>query len=303
MRLLYPLHWVEQQSPGELSPHKDEMSVKQVRTNAKLARSATVEASITVTQSAVMHEALRKLEKVAQSDLSVIIYGEHGTGKEWAAHLVHNLSGRADQAFVTVDCAALEPEAMDKELFGYDSLTWEGIELKKGAFEVAAGGTLLLNEFTSLSLSVQMKIARALEYHTFRRTLGHEDIPITARTIATMSHSPEDSRGNHELSKELYHRIGVIAIALPPIRERPEDIPLLVDRFLADLQPDSKGRIKRMSPEALQICQRYSWPGNVRHLKNAVEYASIMCDSDVIGADHLPAYLHDQTTEWDPPSH
>jgi DNA-binding NtrC family response regulator len=279
------------------------MSVKQVRGNTKLARPATVETPITITQSAVMQEALRKLEKVAQSDLSVVIYGEHGTGKEWAAHFVHKLSERADGAFVTVDCAALEAEAIDKELFGYESITWEGIELKKGAFEVAAGGTLLLNEFTSLSLSVQMKIARALEYHSFRRILGHEDIPITTRTIATMSHSPEESRGDNALSRELYHRIGVIAIALPPIRERPEDIPLLIDRFLADLQPDPKGRVKRMSPEALRMCQSYTWPGNVRHLKNAVEYASIMCDSDIIRPDHLPEYLHDGNAGWTSPSH
>ena len=286
-----------------MSPNKDEMTVKQVRANPKPARPAIMEAPITITQSAVMQEALRKLEKVAQSDLSIVIYGEHGTGKEWAAHFVHKLSGRADGAFVTVDCAALEAETIEKELFGYESITWEGIDLKKGAFEVAAGGTLLLNEFTSLSLSVQMKIARALEYHSFRRILGNEDIPITARTIATMSHSPEDSREGRALSKDLYHRIGVIAIALPPIRERPEDIPLLIDRFLADLQPDPKGRSKRMSPGALRICQSYSWPGNVRHLKNAVEYASIMCESDIIGPDHLPEYLHDHNAEWESHSH
>jgi len=277
--------------------------VKQVRANTKLARPATVDAPITVTQSAAMQEALRKLEKVAQSDLSVVIYGEHGTGKEWAAHFVHNLSDRAEGTFVTVDCAALEADAIEKELFGYESITWEGIELKKGAFEAAAGGTLLLNEFTSLPLTVQMKIARALEYHTFRRILGHEDIPITARTVATMSHSPEEAPRDHALSKDLYHRIGVIAIALPPLRERSEDIPLLIDRFLADLQPDPKGRVKRMSPEAMRICQSYTWPGNVRHLKNAVEYASIMCENDTIRPDHLPEYLHDRNADWTSHSH
>ena len=244
-----------------------------------------------------MLEALQKLEKIAQSNLNIVIYGEQGTGKEWAAHLVHTLSNRPPNLFVTVDCGALDHESAEKEIFGYENITWKGIELKQGAFENAGNGTLLLNDFIALSVALQVKVARALEYRSIRRILGQDEISITARTIATMTQSPDEANDGHAMRKDLYHRIGVIAIALPPIRERKGDIPRLIDYFLADLLATPGAPPKRISPEALHCCCSYSWPGNLRHLKNAIEYASIMCSDDIILPEHLPEYLLEQNID------
>ena len=247
--------------------------------------------AIDMTQSETMQEALWKIQRVAPSDLGVVINGEQGTGKEWAAHLIHQLSSRAKGPFCPIDFAAMAPENIEKELFGYEAITWNGIDIKRSAFEEAGGGTLLLNELPAVPLAVQMKIARAIEYQQFRRICGERDLSINARIIATMSENPETLQSRGHLNKDLYYRIGAITIELPPLRNRRKDIPMLIEKFLQELHTRYGSSVERISQEALSICLAYDWPGNVRHLKNAIEYASIMCGTETIRPEHLPFYL------------
>lgn len=238
-----------------------------------------------------MREALLRLERVAPSDLCVIIYGERGTGKEWAARRIHQMSNRASGPFYVVDCAALQPQSIEKEIFGYDVITWDGIDIKKSAFEEGAGGTLFLNEFSSLPLPVQLKIVRAIEYKKVGRIGGVQSIEIDVRLIATVSLGTEASPHRKIPQEDFHSRIAAIGIHLPPLRKRKDDIPLLIGKFLTELRGRYGSSVRGISEEALALCCSYDWPGNVRHLKNAMEYASIMCGSEDILPEHLPGYL------------
>lgn len=250
-----------------------------------------MEVSIDPTRSDTMREALVRLERVAPSDLSVIIYGERGTGKEWAARRIHQLSNRASAPFYVVDCAALRQDGIEKEIFGYEVITWNGIDIRKSAFEEAAGGTLFLNGFSTLPLALQLKIARAVEYKKASRIGGEQAFDIEVRLIATVTSGTEHSASENEDEEDVHSRIAAIGIHLPPLRERKGDIPLLIGKFLEELRSRYGSTVKGISDEAMNLCCLYDWPGNVRHLKNALEYASIMCGSENILPKHLPGYL------------
>jgi transcriptional regulator with PAS, ATPase and Fis domain len=253
-----------------------------------------VEIALKATRNAAMREVLAKIERVAYSDLSVLLVGEPGTGKEWAAHIIHKSSARASGPFYPVDCATLSPDSLEKELFGYEAITWRGVEIKRSAFEEASGGTLLLDEIASIPPATQKKIARVVEYLQVRRISGEEDIPVNVRVVATLSQQPDKVLSDGELQKELYYRISPIVIELPPLRERKEDINLLIDWFIQELNARYGCSIQAMSQEALALCLRYDWPGNVRHLKNAIEHAAVMCVGQVIRPEHLPVYLYNR---------
>ncbi len=239
-----------------------------------------------------MQEIIRTAEKVAASDLNVVIIGEHGTGKEWLARAIHRLSIRSNGPFYPVDCAALPPEELERELFGYELLTREGVTIKRGAFEEASGGIILLNEIGSLPVAVQLKITRALEYKIIHRIGNDQPIHIDARVIATLSQNANILLQNGLLQKEMFYRISPIVIEVPPLRERREDIPFLVEKFLIELRDQHQGTVLGMTPEALHLFLEYDWPGNVRRLKNAIEYALVMRTSQWIKPEDLPSYLH-----------
>ena len=250
-----------------------------------------MEAMIPPSLSEPMQEALVSLQRVAPSDLSVIIQGEPGTGKEWAARMIHQMSARARGPIFTVDCGAVGPANIEKELFGYDAISWDNIEIRKGAFEEASGGTLYLHEIEAIPPAVQLRVARAVEYKQFRRIGGDMSHEVNVRLIATTSRvregAPEDAG-----AEDFASRLAAITITLPPLRARRSDIPVLIERFLREMRDRYMNPVQGISPEALKLCSAFTWPGNVRQLKTAMEYAAIMARGGMIEPEHLPAYLH-----------
>lgn len=238
-----------------------------------------------------MQNVIRTIELIAASDLSVLIIGEQGTGKEWAARAIHGMSARARGPFFPFDCAALTPEMMDKELFGYEAVTRQGVTLRRGALEDAEGGIVLINELSSLPHLAQMKVARALEYQTINRIGGDAIIHINVRILATLSRPADSLIAEGALLKDTYYRISPIVIDLPPLRDRSEDIPALIKKFIGELRTRYQSRVIGISKEALDLCTAYGWPGNIRHLKNAIEYAAVMCTGEWIEPKHLPPYV------------
>jgi DNA-binding NtrC family response regulator len=239
----------------------------------------------------MMQDVLNMIENIARNDLSVVITGEHGTGKEWAARRIHVLSARSRRPFEPRDCTELPEEALERELFGYESLVAEGITIQRSAFEEAEGGTLLLNDIASISPSLQLRLARAVEYEYFTRAGDERRIPVDVRLIATVSERAETLVQRGALTKELFYRISPIVLELPPLRKHREDIPVLVENIIEELRRRNAVRVSGISPDALKMLASYHWPGNVRQLKNAVEYASAMSREAIITPPDLPAYV------------
>lgn len=250
-----------------------------------------MEAISNYTNNGLMQEALQRIKKVASSEVSVVICGERGTGKEWAARLIHEMSGRSFGPFCAFDCVAVQAENFDKELLGYESISWDGIEIRKGALEEAAEGTLMIDDANGLPTGSLQRIARLVEHQTFRRIGGSHDIPLRARVIATVTEMEKGNGNMGDLREEFFYRMGAISIELPPLRKRRDDIPLLVRNFLLEFETKQNLATKGISEEALQLCAEYHWPGNVRQLKSAIEYAAIISDHQVIFPDHLPAIV------------
>lgn len=238
-----------------------------------------------------MQGVIRTAEKVAASDLSIVIVGEHGTGKEWLARAIHRLSPRSNSSFYPVDCAALPLEELERELFGAESLLRDGISIQRGAFEEADSGTLFLNEIGSLPHSIQMKVSRVLEYKVIHRVGNERPIYLNTRVIASLSERADKLLSTGSLEKDMFFRISPIIIEIPPLRERREDIPLLIEKFLLESQDHHEKQVAGITPEALHLCMEYNWPGNVRQLKNAVEYAIIMSSGSLILPEDLPNYM------------
>jgi DNA-binding NtrC family response regulator len=242
-----------------------------------------------------MQEALVSLQRVAPSDLSVIIQGEPGTGKEWAARLVHQMSNRAQGPIFTVDCGAVGAANIERELFGYDAISWEIIDIKRSAFEEATGGTLFLHDIEAVPHQVQLKVARAVEYKQFRRIGGDKNHELNVRVVATKSTVGGGGHPENSLSDDFGSRLGAITVTIPPLRKRKTDIPILIERFLNEMRDRYQNPVQGISKEALAICCSSAWPGNVRQLKTAMEYAAIMCRGGMIAPEHLPPYLHNGT--------
>lgn len=237
-------------------------------------------------------EAMRRvyslIERAAQSDAPVIFYGESGTGKELAAHAIHELGKRANGPFIQCNCAALTVSLLESELFGHVKGAFTGAYRHQvGRFEAADGGDLFLDEIGDAPLEIQVKLLRVLETKRFERVGDHRPIRVDVRIItATNRDLPTQVRAN-EFREDLYFRINVIPITMPPLRDRREDIPLLADHFIRRKQ-HSGASIRGLSPEAMRLCMAYSWPGNVRELVSAMEYAAVVADSELIRPEHLP---------------
>jgi PAS domain S-box-containing protein len=245
-----------------------------------------------VGQSAAMQEVFRRLRLAAQSDVSVVLTGESGTGKELAAHAIHDLSARRARPFVALNCGALPETLLESELFGHVKGAFTGAERDKtGVFEAAHGGTLFLDEIGDVSPVIQLKLLRALQEREVQRVGDARPLKVDVRLITATNRDLERLRVAGVLREDFYYRIHVYAIALPPLRERREDIPLLVRAFIEEFARAQRKRVSGIARDALQRLMEHPWPGNVRELRNALEYAVVTAGGDRIGLLDLPPEL------------
>ncbi len=234
----------------------------------------------------------RAVEKVANSDTTVFVSGESGTGKELVAHAIHRLSKRAQGPFVKVNCGALTETLLESELFGHERGAFTGaVKQKLGRFELADGGTLFLDEVGDVPPAMQVKLLRALQEQEFERVGGEAPIKVDVRVVSATNKDLAAEVEAGRFRKDLYFRLHVIPVLLPPLRERREDIPLLVNHFIAKLGPKINPAIRGVSDAALGRFMAFHWPGNVRELENAVEQALVFAEGEAITPAALPAYL------------
>ena len=237
-----------------------------------------------------------QMAQVAATNTTVLIRGESGTGKEMVAHAIHYNSPRANKPFVKVSCAALPDSLIESELFGYERGAFTGAEQrKKGRFEMAEGGSLFLDEIGDINLATQVKLLRVLQEREFERLGSTDTVKINVRLIAATNKDLERAMAAGTLREDLYFRLNVFTIFVPPLRERKADLLLLVDHFLEKFSREHRKSIKRISTPAIDMLMSYHWPGNVRELENTLERAVLMCDGQVIHGHHLPPSL--QTAE------
>jgi two-component system response regulator PilR (NtrC family) len=236
-----------------------------------------------------MQELFKMIEVVSGTNSTVLITGESGTGKELVAKAIHLNSPRAEDSFVSVNCGAFTETLLESELFGYMRGAFTGATAnKKGLFEVADKGTMFLDEIGDTSLAMQVKLLRVLQERMIRRVGGTEEIPVDVRIIAATNRDLSEMVQENQFREDLFYRISVIPLELPPLRHRRDDIPLLADHFLARLNNSMGKKIERISDEALKKLESYDWPGNVRELENALERSFILETSPELSAQHLP---------------
>ncbi len=242
-----------------------------------------------ISRSKKMQQLFEILPTISKTPSTVLILGETGTGKELIARTIHDLSPRKNGPFVPINCSALPENLLEAEFFGYKKGAFTGaIKDKKGKFEVAHQGTLFLDEIGDMPLSIQAKLLRVLQEKSFEPLGSNKRISVDVRIICATNRDLKTLVEEGNFRKDLYYRINVIKIELPPLRERKEDIPLLVENFISHFNKLFNKQIKGISPEALSLLMGYNWPGNIRELENVIERASILCFEDVIEIKHLP---------------
>lgn len=240
-------------------------------------------------QSTQMRDVYQTIDAVADSTANVVITGESGTGKELVARAVHNKSDRARGPFIGLNCAAFPREILENELFGHEAGAFTGaLKEKAGYFELAHSGTLFLDEVGEMPLEIQAKFLRVLEERSFRRLGGKKEITVNVRIIAATNRDLEHAMAEKTLREDLYYRLCVVEIKMPPLRDRMGDIELLALEFTKNFAEKNKKKVNGISPRCFSVLNRYSWPGNVRELKNVVERAVILCRSNVIDLEDLP---------------
>jgi len=249
-----------------------------------------------------MKKIFETIGKVSSSDSTVLIYGESGTGKELVARAIHFNSDRRNQPLVPVNCGAIPEELLESELFGHEKGSFTGaIRTKIGRFELAQGGTIFLDEIGDMSPSLQVKLLRVIQEREFERIGGIKTISVDVRIIAATNQNLEKAVAEKKFREDLYYRINVIPINLPPLRERGVDIEILTNHFLKRFSQLNKKKIDRISPEAMGCIMRYQWPGNVRELENLMEMLVVMKEEGNLDVDDLPPKLLSQRTEGLPP--
>src|SRR5205809_7128104 len=236
-----------------------------------------------------MQEIFHLIEMVAPSTASVLITGASGTGKELVARTVHDLSPRRNKPFVPINCAAIPETLIESEIFGHEKGAFTGaLERRTGCFELAEGGTLLLDEIGEMPIATQAKLLRVLEDRKLRRLGSKVETTVDVRVLAATNKVPEDAVARGELRNDLYYRLNVFNIHMPPLREHKEDIPELVQALLGEMSRKHERKAAMVTDEVMKTFQAYSWPGNIRELRNSLERAAIVCDSSIVETKHLP---------------
>jgi len=235
-----------------------------------------------------IQEIYKLIEKVAPTDSTILIYGESGTGKEVIARAIHQSSLRRDKQFVTIDCAALSENLLESELFGHVRGSFTGATMDKpGLFEVASGGTMFLDEIGNISLSVQRKLLRVLQEREFMRVGGTEVKKVDIRLIAATNRNLESMVAERTFREDLFYRLNIVPIHLPPLRERKQDIPILACHFLEEYSKEANKKVSNISPEAIELLVNYDWPGNIRELENLIERIVVTIDEKTVLPGHL----------------
>src|SRR5215831_4395449 len=243
-------------------------------------------------QSPSLLELYTLLDRVADTPTTVLVTGESGTGKELVARAVHENSSRRDKPFIKVNCAAIPRDLMESELFGYERGAFTGaVGSKPGRFELANGGTLFLDEIGEVPVEMQVKLLRALQESEFERVGGIKTIHVDVRLVAATNRDLKKLIAAGAFREDVFYRLNVVPIALPPLRERGSDIPLLVDHFLAKFNERLKKHVSGVEPEALDVLCAYAWPGNIRELENVIERAVLFCDAGKLRLLDLPQEL------------
>ena len=245
-----------------------------------------------------MQKLFELIRKVAPSKASVLITGESGVGKELVADAVHKLSPRKDGSFIKVHCAALSESLLESELFGHEKGAYTGADgMKKGRFELAHGGTIFLDEIGEINQATQVKILRVLQEKKFERVGGEETITVDVRIVAATNRSLEEEVKAGHFREDLYYRLNVVHLYVPPLRERKDDIPLLVDHFLREFARENGKNVTTIEPRARAALYKYDWPGNIRQLRNCMESAVVMCSGSEIMIEDLPPSVSGSSSE------
>jgi DNA-binding NtrC family response regulator len=236
-----------------------------------------------------MRKVYQIVEQAAPTSASVLIWGESGTGKELVAKTIHQLSPRAQQPFVAINCAAIPETLLESEIFGHEKGAFTGAaDRREGCFELADRGTLFLDEIGEMTPATQVKLLRVLQERTFRRLGGRNEQTVDVRVIAATNATPIEAVKNGKLREDLFYRLNVFAIELPPLRQRKEDLPLLIQSFITEFNGRNNKHVTAVEPAAMRVLEQYSWPGNVRELRNVVERAVILSSGEFIEVKHLP---------------
>lgn len=240
-------------------------------------------------KSAEMQKVFEKVRRVADSKASVLITGESGVGKELIANAIHNLSSRKNNSLIKVHCAALSENLLESELFGHEKGAFTGaISRKRGRFELAHGGTIFLDEIGEINQNVQIKLLRVLQDKKFERVGGEETVEVDVRVVAATNKDLLKEIAEGRFREDLYYRLNVVHIDVPPLRERKEDIPLMVTSFIKEFAEENGKKIQGIDSKARIALYNYDWPGNIRQLRNCIESAVVMCEKDIVTVDDLP---------------
>jgi two-component system response regulator HydG len=290
--------------PPEVLRAKVDAALELSRARARLVRlEATTEAlardsagklgQALVGKSAVVQRLLDQVRRAARTDTTVLVHGESGTGKELVARMLHDCSPRKDGPFIVTHCAALAETLLESELFGHERGAFTGaVKRKLGRFELADGGTLFLDEIGELSATVQTKLLRVLQEHEIQRVGAEDTVKVDVRVVCATHRDLKAEVQAGRFREDLYYRLFVVPLELPPLREHPEDLAELARYFVARHGPRVNPRVTGLAPEALAALGRYAWPGNVRELENAIEQALVFAEGTVLGEADLPAFLH-----------
>jgi len=244
---------------------------------------------VLISRSPAISDIRSRITLVARSEASVLITGESGSGKEVIARLIHHEGPRIDQPFVAINCAAMPRDVIDNELFGHEREAFTGASSKKaGCFELAHGGTLFLDEIAEMHPQSQAKLLRAIETKSFRRLGGKEEVHVDVRIVAATNKDVHQAMEKGELREDLYYRLSVIELHMPPLRERREDVPLLARHFLTLFGEKYGAEPKEITPGAMDALTAYHWPGNVREFKNMMERTVLVCPDAALDVRHLP---------------
>ena len=261
--------------------------------SAKRKQARSGKSDLLVGSSSSMRELYKAIGRVADTDLTVLIQGESGTGKELVARSIHQHSGRATRSFVAINCAAIPSELLESELFGHEKGAFTGaVERKRGKLEIASGGTLFLDEVGDIPMETQVKLLRVLEDGEITRVGSNKPIKVDVRLISATNREIETLIEDGKFREDLYYRLKVVTVHLPPLRERRQDIPLLLNHFIGQFSRAYKKPVREIEREAVNILSSYGWPGNVRELKHVVENMVVVSGGPVLMVENLPESIH-----------